>query len=106
MVATKETKKEPPRTVVIAEDDAATRKCIKAQLETLGKVSLLITQNVDQLHQRAGSQRVVDLHGSLDQVVCLDCSSRVSRDEIQDFLMQHNSILNSFASVPAPDIGN
>ena len=74
-----------------------------AQLETLGKVSLLITQNVDQLHQRAGSQRVVDLHGSLDQVVCLDCSSRVSRDVIQDFLMQHNSILNSFAPVPAPD---
>jgi NAD-dependent SIR2 family protein deacetylase len=74
-----------------------------AQLETLGKVSFLITQNVDQLHQRAGSQRVVDLHGSLDQVVCLDCSSRSSRDEIQDFLMQHNSILNSFASVPAPD---
>ena len=33
-----------------------------ARLEALGKVSLLITQNVDRLHQRAGSQRVVDLH--------------------------------------------
>lgn len=74
-----------------------------AQLEALGKVSLLITQNVDRLHQRAGSRRVVDLHGSLDQVVCLDCCSRISRDEIQNFLMQHNSILNSFTSLPAPD---
>ena len=74
-----------------------------AELEILGRVSLLITQNVDRLHQRAGSQRVVELHGSLDQVVCLDCSSRISRDEIQDFLMRHNPILSNFTSTPAPD---
>ena len=74
-----------------------------AHLEALGKISLLITQNVDQLHQRAGSHRVVDLHGSLDQVVCLDCSSRISREGIQNYLMQHNSVLNNLTSVPAPD---
>ena len=50
-----------------------------ARLEAMDKLSLLITQNVDQLHQRAGSSRVVDLHGSIDQVVCLDCS-RDSRE--------------------------
>jgi len=74
-----------------------------AQLEALGKVSLLITQNVDQLHQRAGSQRVVDLHGSLDQVVCLGCSTRVARDQVQHYLIQHNPIFEKLTSTPAPD---
>ncbi len=74
-----------------------------ARLEALGKVSLLITQNVDQLHQRAGSRRVVDLHGSIDQVVCLDCARRVAREELQQFLMQHNPLLENLTSVLAPD---
>ena len=74
-----------------------------ARLEALGKVSLLITQNVDQLHQRAGSKRVVDLHGTLDQVVCLDCSARIMREAVQHFLMQHNPLLENLASAPAPD---
>ena len=74
-----------------------------ARLEALGKVSLLITQNVDCLHQRAGSQRVVDLHGSLDQVVCLGCSTRVAREQVQNYLIQHNPILENLTSKPAPD---
>src|SRR5688572_3810359 len=44
-----------------------------AALETAGRVDLLVTQNVDGLHQTAGSQRVVDLHGRIDRVVCLGC---------------------------------
>ena len=74
-----------------------------AQLETLGKLSLLITQNVDQLHQRAGSRRVVNLHGSLDQVVCLDCPNRVAREQVQHFLMQNNPVLENLYPVLAPD---
>jgi NAD-dependent SIR2 family protein deacetylase len=74
-----------------------------ARLEAMGKLSLLITQNVDQLHQQAGSQRVIDLHGSLDQVVCLDCANSVARDEIQHYLMQNNPLLEYLVSVPAPD---
>ncbi len=74
-----------------------------AQLEALGRLSLLITQNVDQLHQRAGSSRVIDLHGSLDEVVCLDCGNRVSRDKVQHFLIQNNPLLENLASVLAPD---
>ena len=74
-----------------------------ARLEALGKVSLLITQNVDQLHQRAGSRRVVDLHGSIDQVVCLDCSRRVAREEFQQFLMRKNPVLENLTAALAPD---
>lgn len=74
-----------------------------ARLETLGKVLLLITQNVDRLHHRAGSRRVVDLHGLIDWVVCLDCSRRTAREEIQQFLMRRNPILENLTSALAPD---
>jgi len=54
-----------------------------ATLEARGQVSLLVTQNVDGLHQRAGSRAVVDLHGNLDQVRCLDCGARSPRAQVQ-----------------------
>jgi NAD-dependent SIR2 family protein deacetylase len=60
------------------------------ELERQGRVSMLITQNVDRLHQRAGSQRVVDLHGRLDQVICLDCAATVSRDHVQKIMSAAN----------------
>ena len=44
---------------------------VLAALEAAGAIDLLVTQNVDGLHQQAGSQRVIDLHGRLDTVVCL-----------------------------------
>src|SRR3954464_4251076 len=44
-----------------------------AQMERRGLLRLLITQNVDGLHSLAGSENVIDLHGRLDRVVCLDC---------------------------------
>ena len=44
-----------------------------ARLEGAGWVSGIVTQNVDRLHQRAGSERVVELHGTTHEVVCLDC---------------------------------
>ncbi len=45
-----------------------------ARMERCGKIRLIITQNIDALHQKAGSQRVVELHGHLRTVVCLTCS--------------------------------
>jgi NAD-dependent SIR2 family protein deacetylase len=50
-----------------------------AELERRGLVSAVITQNVDGLHQAAGSGRVVELHGSLQRVRCLSCGQRTSR---------------------------
>ena len=50
-----------------------------AALEDGGIVSGVLTQNVDMLHLKAGSRRIVDLHGSYGRVICLDCGHRLSR---------------------------
>jgi len=57
-----------------------------ARLETAGRIDTLVTQNVDGLHQQAGSQRVVDLHGRLDTVACQGCGARSSRAALQETL--------------------
>lgn len=44
----------------------------------------LITQNVDGLHERAGHRGVVDLHGRVDRVVCMDCGDRTPRETVQE----------------------
>ena len=54
-----------------------------ADLEAAGLVAGVVTQNVDGLHQRAGSRRVVELHGSLADVACLGCGGLWPRDEVQ-----------------------
>ena len=79
-----------------------------AALERAGRISLLITQNVDRLHQRAGHQHVVDLHGRLDQIICLDCHNAETRDSLQQRLIEMNPIMGELISgkpnVPlAPD---
>jgi NAD-dependent SIR2 family protein deacetylase len=61
-----------------------------ARLEQAGHASTVVTQNVDALHQRAGSRRVIDLHGRLDEVECLECGSRIRRADVQDVLMSWN----------------
>lgn len=54
-----------------------------AQLEEAGLVMGIITQNVDRLHQAAGSDTVVELHGALAEVVCLECGALTSRRTLQ-----------------------
>ncbi|MDX1674302.1 MAG: NAD-dependent protein deacetylase [Longimicrobiales bacterium] len=61
-----------------------------AELEAGGVVQGVITQNVDGLHHAAGSRRVVELHGTLSQVVCLECGGRVVRDAFQERLLDRN----------------
>jgi NAD-dependent SIR2 family protein deacetylase len=64
----------------------------------------IITQNVDRLHQRAGSRRVVELHGALAEVRCLGCRALHPRDEIQRRLAEANDAwLRDRAVMPAPD---
>jgi NAD-dependent SIR2 family protein deacetylase len=62
-----------------------------AELERRGALRLLITQNVDGLHSVAGSERVVDLHGRLDRVICLSCKDLSSRSELQARLVADNA---------------
>lgn len=73
-----------------------------ARLEGRGGVSQVVTQNVDGLHQRAGSRRVVDLHGRIDVVECLGCGARLPREDLQALLVGWNP---SFAGPQATPIG-
>lgn len=74
-----------------------------ASLEKSGAVSVLVTQNVDGLHQKAGSESVVDLHGRLDTVRCLECGATASRAAIQDELVARNPRWARMNAVDAPD---
>ena len=74
-----------------------------ARLEGQGKLCGLVTQNVDRLHQQAGHQEVVDLHGRLDQVICMDCARIVPRQDIQAWLEDKNPQLQEQSFQPAPD---
>ncbi len=61
-----------------------------AQLERAGIARGVITQNVDGLHQAAGSQRVIELHGALSRVRCLGCGDLEARTSVQERLMAAN----------------
>ena len=73
------------------------------KLEHAGLLTGVITQNVDRLHQRAGSQSVVDLHGRLDRVKCLDCGQVTSREAIQSWIEIHNELPNAASLTIRPD---
>lgn len=74
-----------------------------AELERRGRIELLVTQNVDRLHQRAGSRKVVDLHGRLDRVRCMTCRRRLDRDRFQQQLEQANPEWLQHRAEIAPD---
>ena len=74
-----------------------------ASLEAAGHVRHLITQNVDGLHQRAGSRRVTDLHGRLDEVLCLGCGARSARAAFQQELTARNPVWSGLSAGHAPD---
>ncbi|WP_245620375.1 NAD-dependent protein deacetylase [Cryptosporangium arvum] len=61
-----------------------------AALQRNGLVGSIITQNVDGLHQAGGADRVIELHGSLDHVICLDCGEHTPRLELDDRLRAAN----------------
>lgn len=80
----------------------ATHQALVA-LERRGQVELLVTQNVDRLHQRAGSERVVDLHGRLDEVRCMACDWRQDRHAFQQALVARNPDFAALDAADAPD---
>jgi NAD-dependent deacetylase len=53
-----------------------------AELEALGILKCVITQNVDGLHKKAGNRRVLEYHGSIHVLRCISCSSRFAREEV------------------------
>jgi len=74
-----------------------------ARLEDAGSVRGIITQNVDGLHQQAGSANVIELHGALSDVRCLECDTVTSRDHLQERLRALNPGWMRHASAVAPD---
>ncbi len=74
-----------------------------SELETAGHIGLLVTQNVDGLHQAAGSRRVLDLHGRLDRVVCMHCRRTDPRMEWQSRLEALNEHWTTREAPTAPD---
>lgn len=66
-----------------------------AELESAGIVNGVITQNVDGLHARAGSRRVVELHGTMSSVRCIACGQYFSRDDIAERLATENPWLDT-----------
>jgi NAD-dependent deacetylase len=59
-----------------------------AELERRGIVRGVITQNVDRLHRMAGSENVIEVHGSIEHCVCPECGGRTSLDEVLEILAQ------------------
>lgn len=74
-----------------------------ARLEENGQSELLLTQNVDGLHQIAGSKRVIDLHGRLDMVRCLACGATKTRSAFQEELARVNGDWLALDAADAPD---
>lgn len=74
-----------------------------AQRERDGQLVGLITQNVDGLHRRAGHRRVIDLHGRIDRVVCVDCADRTTRAELHTRLTDLNPGWTNREARIAPD---
>lgn len=74
-----------------------------ARLEQQGRVTTLLTQNVDGLHQAAGHRQVIDLHGRLDEVRCMTCAQRLPRDTFQQALIDRNPDWALLDAGDAPD---
>ena len=74
-----------------------------AALEGAGRIGSLLTQNVDGLHQRAGSHAVLELHGNIHSVLCLDCGAQMPRAFVQQQLVEANPALAGGMATPLPD---
>ena len=74
-----------------------------AALERRGVVGAVVTQNVDRLHHKAGSDRVLELHGALAQVRCLGCGAPEDRDSLQRRLLALNPGAVAWSFELAPD---
>lgn len=74
-----------------------------AELESRNHSRLVVTQNVDRLHQQAGSRSVTDLHGRADEVVCMGCGYRCKRDDVHERCADMNPGFQHYCAGAAPD---
>lgn len=74
-----------------------------ARLQRAGLLGGIITQNVDGLHTAAGATGVIELHGRLDEVTCLDCGNLTSREELDRRLAEANLGFDAHVAHVNPD---
>ena len=74
-----------------------------AQFQQHGLIDTVITQNVDGLHQKAGSSTVINLHGYANDIVCMTCGDRSPRFELHQRYAQLNPQFNQSATAINPD---
>ncbi|MCC2955625.1 NAD-dependent protein deacetylase [Massilia sp. IC2-477] len=74
-----------------------------SRLEKHGRIKYLLTQNVDGLHQQAGSLAVLELHGNVHSVVCMHCKAQFPRAFVQTLLNEANPELANVLATPLPD---
>ncbi len=74
-----------------------------SRLEAAGRLNMLVTQNVDGLHRKAGHRDLIDLHGCIDKVICLQCGQQIDRAALQRRLNRAHPWLSAIAAASAPD---
>lgn len=73
------------------------------ELEDMGKLKAVITQNIDGLHQMAGSQKVIEVHGTYKTATCLGCGRKFTEDEVFTFL-ENIPLCPDCSSIIKPDV--
>jgi len=76
---------------------------ILKHLEYVGKVECIVTQNVDNLHFKAGSKKVIELHGTAFKVMCLNCNHKICRHELQRVFQKLNPSMIATVQMIRPD---
>lgn len=72
-------------------------------MEYIGKVGCIVTQNVDNLHRKAGSREIIELHGTAFKVMCLNCDQKVCRYELQKIIQMLNPSMIATTQMIRPD---
>ncbi|MCD7884823.1 MAG: NAD-dependent protein deacylase [Lachnospiraceae bacterium] len=89
--------------VLDAEPNAAHKKL--AELEECGKLKAVVTQNIDGLHQKAGSKKVLELHGSIHRNYCQKCHACFDGKQMLDFLKSEDGLPHCFCGgIIKPDV--
>ncbi|MEA1939318.1 MAG: NAD-dependent deacylase [Candidatus Caldatribacteriota bacterium] len=78
-----------PRIEMLSKVSPNTAHIAIAQLEKMGCIKNLITQNIDNLHRRAGSRRIIKVHGTLDEAICMKCNKIISSEKLLKKISQN-----------------
>jgi NAD-dependent deacetylase len=86
------------------EKQPSTTHKMLSKLEKTGYLEAVITQNIDGLHQKAGSSNVVELHGNTSKFLCLNCGKSYSKEDLTEILNKQNPPKCSCGGLIKPDV--